>query len=283
MSRLIYENVAIGMILQRLAECRLINLTHDLRVLLTQQTRTLEDKYRDMAVAVGDKIAIIEFKAPDISGKNLRYEFPDKQIDKLKQLSRELDKNVFVGFIHAGLLPEVKRGNIGPTGTYKMHAVPSTTVFIPAVEIIHTNFISGSLILEGIYPGLEEYLKDSIFPECIYRTYLPKHPTCLTCGGIECSPLILYNYLVDLLLNRIIDFRFGKKNFSCSFLSLAQLLALMQSCVVGYKIENMKIFNDIVETIVDSPELAYTVILAHSPDRGITPILLSTTELTRPS
>gem|GEM_PF-5236627 len=47
MSRIIYENVAVGMILQRIAECRIINLTPNLIALLTQQSPA-EKKYRDM-------------------------------------------------------------------------------------------------------------------------------------------------------------------------------------------------------------------------------------------
>ncbi len=140
MPPIIYENVAVGKILQRIAECRLINFFSDMNILLTQQTRPLEEKYRDMAIMAGDKIIVIEFKAPEITKEGLRYTFSSyKQIQALKRLQRELKNNVFIGLIHARLLRE--RSSIkSRSGMYKFNAVPATTIFIPAnIEALTDN------------------------------------------------------------------------------------------------------------------------------------------------
>ena len=66
MARLVYENIGIGTILQRLGECRYANGYYsNPRGMLTQQTRA-ERQTRDLAL-IGDlKLLVFEFKAPAI-------------------------------------------------------------------------------------------------------------------------------------------------------------------------------------------------------------------------
>jgi len=96
MVRLIYENTAIGMIAQRIGECRFFNRIA-ITSAITQQT-PLEQKYRDALFNVDDKIAIIEFKAPEYRNRKLRYE--DIPLGKLKALRNTLGgRNVFIALI----------------------------------------------------------------------------------------------------------------------------------------------------------------------------------------
>jgi len=151
---------------------------------------------------------IIEFKAPecDSSKKSFKFEFNGKQIKKLKELNDKTRGNIFIGLIHAKLLPEIKTSGISsPNPFYKIYAVPSTTIFVRVsdihideichlvdevkkkkaeqqqknVEDIKDDKIKVHLYLNDIL--CSDYV-ESIFPECLisedYITYLPRDNIC---------------------------------------------------------------------------------------------------------
>lgn len=285
MSRLIYENIAIGVIIQRIAECRLINYVPNLQALLTQQTKDLEKKYRDMPVAVGDKIVVIEFKAPDFNGRHLEYKLQQKQINKLEKLIGKLDsRSVFVGLIHARL--SNTKISTSSSGIYKFYAVPSTTVFIPAYEIVAVAKKVGSssfkLKAKNVYPQIEEYTEDSIFPECVYPQvmqmyYLPSpYLICRTCGGI-CEFLCRY-CIAD---GQFIELEISNRHDIVRYISLAQLLASLRLCRLGYKITDANEFRDVLDIYKKDKDVGKDVrdesaslVLIYSHERGITPVFM---------
>ena len=67
-TRLVYENVAIGSMAQRIGECRFANAySTGISQVVTQQIGHLEKRYRDSIVAVDNKIIAIEFKSPPLT------------------------------------------------------------------------------------------------------------------------------------------------------------------------------------------------------------------------
>ncbi len=174
MVRLVYENIGIGAILQRLGECRYANGYYsNPRGMLTQQTR-LERQSRDLAL-IGDlKLLVFEFKAPAIvqaPNKNFVLRYENIEIDKLLAAAREVEKqnkaikkngeeSVMIALIHAALpnsevqnaynhimqLKQKKSRQSSSSqqstsivqdveGRYLWLATPGTTVYIPLKQI----------------------------------------------------------------------------------------------------------------------------------------------------
>jgi len=112
MNKLIYENLAIGVIAQRIGECRFANKYFNLRMVITQQTigkMNLEEKYRDALLSVNNKILIIEFKAPVVKRTqdgDIVLEYGNINLPKLKTIADKKigENNVVLALIHT-LLP----------------------------------------------------------------------------------------------------------------------------------------------------------------------------------
>ena len=306
--RIIYENAAVGMILQRIAECRIMNFIPSLRALLTQQSPA-EEKYRDMPIGLDDKIIIIEFKAPefDSNRKCFKYEFNGKQIKKLKELNDKTHGNVFIGLIHAKLLPEIRTSGVSsPSPFYKIYAVPSTTLFIRVSDIkidaicdmidqaknVEDKDISVKLYLNDIIFG-NDYI-ESIFPECLsseyYVTYLPKDNICKTCGGISscycysiCRDAAVCHCIGCRELELLVSVNTSKDiptdTFHYCCYSLVEILMLLRSCKIGYKIRDTREFNDIIKIITDN--LLNTLMLSYSPEMGVIPLLVKAGEVVK--
>jgi len=131
-----------------------------------------------------------------------------KQIKKLRELNNKTRGNVFIGLIHAKLLPEVRTSRISSSNPfYKIYAVPSTTIFIRVSnrlinkicylvdEVKKVKQQQKNVKDEDIKVHL--YLNDILcsdyveatFPECLtsedYITYLPRDNICKTCCAIS--------------------------------------------------------------------------------------------------
>ena len=61
--KVVYENIAIGVIAQRIGECRYANrYLMNLRMAITQQITKPGMGYRDTVITINDEILVIEFK-----------------------------------------------------------------------------------------------------------------------------------------------------------------------------------------------------------------------------
>ena len=185
---LVYENVAIGVIAQRVGECRLANrYISNPQQLVTQQIKPLEKLYRDSIIAEGDKFIVIEFKAPRLSNKSLKYE--NINIGALMAIAKKFrEENVFLALIHAYLPPNAIPKNVG-NSFYLWFAVPGTTAFIPLSNLLQNLKIrSGKISLNVINarpPIKIEYISTQI-PSCIRQPtpIVKQEPYCASCGGL---------------------------------------------------------------------------------------------------
>jgi hypothetical protein len=285
-----------------------MNFIPNLRALLTQQSPS-EEKYRDMPIGLDDKMIIIEFKAPefDSNRKCFKYEFNGKQIKKLKELNDKTHGNVFIGLIHAKLLPEIRTSGVSsPSPFYKIYAVPSTTLFIRVsdIKIIDAichiideikkdkSKISVKLYLNDIIFG-NDYV-ESIFPECLSfeYTYLPKDNICKTCGGISscycysiCRRAVVCHCIGCRELELSVSVDTYKEGIpvppiDCCY-SLVEILMLLRSCKIGYKVRDIREFNDIIR-IIDENMLS-TLMLSYSLEVGVIPLLVKAGEAVKQS
>ncbi len=254
MRKIIYENVAIGAIIQRIGECRILNLLPNLSSILSQQS-PLEKLRRDLSIQTGDKLIILEFKSPTLLNKCLRYE--DIKWSALASIANKVgDENVFLALIHSRL-PEKERQKIrSPNGLYKFQCVAATTSFISLKELKkQVSIFRKDIIVErckGEHDGLY-----ANFPSCatnplppIIKALLHKHIPCYSCGGIRKHTLEI-----------------SQVNASISAHSFAYLITSLHTCTLGYKLRE---YEDMLENV---RELDHPLILYYSPILGLKVVL----------
>ena len=216
---IVYENVAIGMILQRIAECRCTNSLWSpyLYGIYTNQVRPLEKDYSDSIVGIGDKIIILEFKAPTIEKGNA-MKYSRIQFNKYVKIAKRIGyENFFLALVHANI-PRDALTNKSDLGLLYWYAVPATTLFVPLFNIVsHIERRTGtkidnlqlsdrgSLKVKRVVDAPEVSLDfySTAIPECALTRqkecvkYYPHHastPPCLcnetvcrSCGGMPNS------------------------------------------------------------------------------------------------
>lgn len=191
MPKLVYENVAIGVIAQRVGECRYSNRYFvDLRMAVTQQVRGLDERYRDTLFLVNDKLLVIEFKAPRVKqGGVLVYE--KVNMAKLRRVAQCIGEgNVFIAFIHA-LLPRTCIVRARPMGFYLWLATPGTTAFVPLIELPQNIKNNNKLSIEVIkaQPCTNFIYASTLIPTCAKQFSLTKQEHhCASCGGLYDGP-----------------------------------------------------------------------------------------------
>lgn len=160
--RLLYENVGIGSIVFKVGECNAASRGEmAARVYLTQQVRDGERLFRDLGLAVGSRLVIIDFKVPRdiVSGRGAAEKIYD--VERIRRLGEAVNRlagaglrcysppaatvykgvnggipeaNAFLGLIHAYLLTAPQR-RAGGGGFYLARAAPATTAFIDLVTL----------------------------------------------------------------------------------------------------------------------------------------------------
>jgi len=230
---LVYENVAIGVIAQRVGECRLANrYISNPQQLVTQQITSLEKLYRDSIIAEGDKFIVIEFKAPRLGSKGLKYE--DIDIKALMAITKKFrEENVFLALIHAYLPPNGIPKNVG-NGFYLWFAVPGTTAFIPLSSLPHvikTSSVKISLEVISANPSINMSYISSQIPSCVRQPtpIVKQEPYCASCGGLFLGgprKLRMPELHIDLNGN----------TFNVRSYTFASLMKSFTDCLIGSRI-----------------------------------------------
>jgi len=232
---LVYENVAIGVIAQRVGECRLANrYISNPQQLVTQQITSLEKLYRDSVIAKGDKFIVIEFKAPRLGNKGLRYENID--IRTLMAIAKKFrEENVFLALIHAYLPLNAIPKNIG-NGFYLWFAVPGTTAFIPLSNLPQALKASSTKINLDVItacPSINIAYVSIQMPSCIRQPtpIVKQEPYCASCGGLFFGgPGRLRMPELCMDMNGV--------TFSVRSYTFASLMKSFIDCSIGSKIRN---------------------------------------------
>ena len=228
---LVYENIVIGMIAQRIGECRFANrYIISPEQLVTQQVRPLEKLYRDTIIIHGSKLIVIEFKSPYVNNGVLRY----MNID-IKTLISIADRlgydNVFLALVHA-YLPSYAIPQMAKNGFYLWLATPGTTAFIPLSQIVpHLKVKSYKLTIEVAKskpPVNLSYVNVSI-PSCAMQpTPIVKfEPSCASCGGLFSKLHILRKPKVSVKVNG--------NYLDVESYTFASLMKVFTECFVGFK------------------------------------------------
>jgi len=247
-SRLIYENLAIGIIAQRIGECRYANKYFvNVKMAMTQQIRRLEEKYRDAILSIGDKLLVIEFKAPTLSTNNtLKYE--NIYLDKLKKIADLVGEgNVMIALIHAAL-PKLEVLTAKSTGTYLWLATPGTTTFIPLKQVLRYAK-PGNIdieVLEAINSVNIDYV-NTLIPTCAKQTHLMREPWCASCGGLYMGPAQTRKVALDVQI--IQKSTASNIQARMSSYTLASLIREFAKCKIG-RIVNEKLqerYNELIE------------------------------------
>lgn len=233
---LVNENVAIGVIAQRVGECRLANrYISNPQQLVTQQIKSLEKLYRDSIIAKGDKFIVIEFKAPRLSSKGLKYK--DINIRALMAIAKKFrEENVFLALIHAYLPPNAIPKNVG-NGFYLWFAVPGTTAFIPlsnlpqALKVASTKI---SLDVISVTPPVNITHVSAQIPSCVRQPtpIVKQEPYCASCGGLLSAPKTLKKPRLNIIANGNI--------FNINSYTFASLMKSFVDCRLGSKIGDTK-------------------------------------------
>ena len=233
---LVYENVAIGVIAQRVGECRLANrYILNPQQLVTQQITPLEKLYRDSIIAEGDKFIVLEFKAPRLSSKGLRYENID--IRALMAIAKRFrEENVFLALIHAYLPPNAIPKNVG-NGFYLWFAVPGTTAFIPLSNLpqaLKASSTKISLYVINAYPSINIAYISTQIPSCVRQPtpIVKQEPYCASCGGLLSAPKTLKKPRLNVVVNGNI--------FNIESYTFASLMKSFVDCYLGSKIGDTK-------------------------------------------
>ncbi|MEB3845316.1 MAG: hypothetical protein LRS48_06550 [Desulfurococcales archaeon] len=230
---LIYENTAIGIIAQRIGECRLANRYFiNPKQFITQQISTIEKYYRDSIITVGDKFIVIEFKAPQVKNNNTLV-YSNINLKSLKEIANKIGaKNVFLALIHAYLLCWDINLPKNSTGFYLWYAVPGTTAFIPLSKLPMSNLPNATVNLEVRRADCcinKEYVLRTQIPTCVRHptpiiSKVSREPSCSTCGGL------FYNHLIVYLLNN---------EFCITSYTFAKLMEeFAAQCNIGFKVES---------------------------------------------
>jgi len=285
MVKLVYENPSIGIIIQRLGECRMRNFSlFNPRVVLSQQM-PIERIFRDLVIEVDDKVVAIEFKAPELDSNSGRLVYRGIKMSTLNSIAEKFGpENVLLGLIHARLPPFAlrnKKGIIASHGLYKLQLVPATTIFIQFSEFNRRESIenlgSADITITECYDYLRDIPNVNIFlPTCIYESpFIRKDlkvPFCYSCGGIygrtRCIPHIFpfKSSSLRITVN-------GLFLEVCGF-TLASLNMLLMSCYVGYELREVGDFNRLYRQVV---ELDFPLLLAFSKQFGFIPISVAGT------
>jgi len=244
--RLIYENIAIGIIIQRIGECKGRN-NIGISSIFTQQT-PLDRIYRDSIFSVSDKIAVIEFKAPEFvtMGNRSVLEYRRINIKSLEKIASNLgDSNVFLALVHAALDPK-DYPTTTPRGLYLWYAVPTTTVFVPFKEIRRRNISQGTTDIDikiNRCTG-KALVQQYLGPTCMIQCPLTKKlPWCASCGGLYLN-FSKKNVFLDIDIHIP---RLGIQLKGCTIMgyTLASLISDFIECKIGYEVtkdtyENIK-------------------------------------------
>ena len=255
---LVYENVAIGVIAQRIGECRLANrYILNPQQLVTQQIVPLEKLYRDSIITRGDKSIVIEFKVPRVSSKGLRYENID--IRALMAIAKRFrEENVFLALIHAYLPSHAIPKNVG-NGLYLWFAVPGTTAFIPLSNLPQALKASGTKIslyvIKAIPPINISHVSTQI-PSCVRQpTPIVKHePYCASCGGLYLGgpgKLRMPELYIDA----------NGKTFSAKSYTFASLMKAFTDCFIGFEVESTREVEELHKLLQELHELTKSLAL----------------------
>jgi len=248
-SRLIYENLAIGIIAQRIGECRYANKYFvNVRMMVTQQIRKLEEKYRDAILSIEDKLLVIEFKAPKLT-TNYTLKYENVNLDKLKKIAELVGgENVMIALIHVAL-PNQEVRNAKSTGTYLWLATPGTTTFIPLEQVLpYAN--SGNVdieVLEAINSVNINYV-NTLVPTCAKQTHLVKRePWCASCGGLYMG--LTQTRKVVLKVQIIQKSTVGNIQALMSSYTLASLIREFVKCKIGCIVKEtlQRQYNELIE------------------------------------
>ncbi|NPA98698.1 MAG: hypothetical protein GXO43_04900 [Crenarchaeota archaeon] len=240
--RVIAENVAIGVIMQRLGECRYANrYVWHLKAALTQQHASLEQKYRDAAVSVGDKLLVLEFKAPEcnVDGEKIYKGIDMSKLEKIANIVGE--RNVLLALIHAYLAPKyvASVASVGQSSYFYLWlAVPGTTAFVPLDEL-PAHLKTGTIklkVLNSIPPVNISYV-NTLIPTCAKPSLQNPEPKCASCGGLYFAPSSLRTPILEL-----------ENSVRVRSYTFAALMKLFTECQIGCPITS--------EIISELPELA---------------------------
>ncbi len=239
---LIYENVAIGIIAQRIGECRLANrYIVNPQQLITQQIKSLENLYRDSIIAKGDKFIVIEFKAPYLSNKGLRYN--NINIRTLTKIAEKFHKrNVFLALIHAYVPIRIVPTRIS-NGFYLWFAVPGTTAFIPLSSLSQVLKVTGNKVSLNViraYPFTNITYISTLTPSCMKQPtpIVKQEPYCASCGGLFSGPSTLKKPRLDIDVNG--------NTFNIESYTFASLMKSFVNCYLGFEIRNTKEIEELI-------------------------------------
>jgi len=249
---LVYENVAIGMIAQRVGECRFANrYLMSPRQVITQQTRSLEKLYRDSIIAEGDKLIVIEFKSPYvikssyINREILRYANIDFGI--LTSIAKRFnDENVFLALIHA-YLPNSAILRKATPGFYLWLATPGTTAFIPLSQLTSQLKVkSHKLTLDVIIsrPSVDVNYVSVLIPSCAAQpTPIVKfEPYCASCGGLLLRPRTLRKPKISVVVNG--------SALEVESYTFASLMKMFTRCPIGFRVKHVDEIGEILRHIL---------------------------------
>lgn len=246
MSKLVYENLAIGVIIGRIGECRFANkFFTSLSMALTQQT-PLERRYRDALMNVRDKLIVIEFKAPYITSDS-KLVYKKIPMNKLMRIAKIIgEENTMLALIHALLTPNDIQSAYSSrrSGTYMWLATPATTAFIPLAKLPLNikNMTEANIKIVNAHPYANTWYANTPISTCAKQSYLTKRePVCASCGGLY--------YRFGQLRTPVLELEGGVRVRSYT---LASLLKTFIECRIGFTIA---LAREIVESFL--PEILY--------------------------
>lgn len=271
----VYENPAIGVLLTRLGECRSENL-YGLNAfpILTQQSPLDGQLGGDLALSEGDKLVVIEFKAPSkiVNGLSTYNHVQGDKIQRVQQMLSQLFHPSkpchYLGLIHSFALPS----DVGDTsGLYGLTQVPYTTTFLKSDDVVSKTLSHPVFDLEvgsATGPIPSDPRINAFVPSCAFaRPPGFGNPSgCQTCGYIGAAGTRwLLTYLPGY-----------SRGISIEGLSYANLVHAIHTCQVGARIERPSRFasewSDLVALF--SMRGTTTVALLWNPSRGARPVYL---------
>ena len=225
----------------RLGECRSENLySPNALPILAQQSPLDPTLAGDVAFFNGDKIVVVEFKAPStINGgtatyANIQRDKIQRVLQRLTQLLRPLKPFHFIGLLHSFAVPHDVDA---ASGLFGLTRIPYTTTFLKSEEVVNRTAHHPVFDLQVSYvagsPPADPRI-DAFIPSCAGA--LPNgfgNPAgCLSCGflglaGIRWPLVHLPGY---------------SRGVSLEGFSYANLLHGIHSCQVGAAVESPREF-----------------------------------------
>ncbi|MEB3779698.1 MAG: hypothetical protein GSR85_05640, partial [Desulfurococcales archaeon] len=265
MSKPLFENIGIGTIIKRIGECNALSDDYSLSILLTQQTPR-EDECKDLCIAGGSKLVVIDFKAPVVIDYQMRrYKNVRTRVSRLGNIIGL--NNIFLGLLHAALKISTQCV-INYNKGYFMHmATPLSTVFVPLSEFngnSHT-FQKGTLYFGNI--DINEIDYNCIFCNGLLKRYLESEsliilksmtPTCCSIRNNLCFNTIGFSpqycdFCYDLCEAKIevkISSSYATNSLWINGFTLSYLLWLIRSCKIGYHIRGREDREKIIEELL---------------------------------